>query len=660
MVDDPAFGQHMTAALDLLTRIEERVAESVADVKAQAADYEQLREELDPYRKLANVLVARHFGVYITDQQLSGIASYVTNGSLALTPKSKEALERAQQVAEGHDFFHWELEFPKVFFDRRSRSGDARPGFTVIIGNPPYISAMELDRSLGPYEKPYWKEKFLAAQGAYDIYILFIEQCLCLVHTRGTVGLITPNKYLAAPYAIGLRKLLIDKHSIWKLRDLSRIKVFEDVAIYPVISFLKEGKHTDACELEVEQVFSETVRFFRHKAQTLRQLPDVIWGFLLTEGASVLRDIVHISNILGSVAQVNASTTAAEAESYGRYLAEDGRLPKEDCLKVVNTGLIDRYATTWGLVPLTHQHSQYQLPVLSKRAPVVSQNRLEQYSKRKVIYAKMALRIEAFPDVDGGFASFNTNFAIESTSGYGALFIAALSNSFLLNWVYEQFFGALKMSGGYFQYQAPQLRTLPIRRIAFTTGPQERDQLRATGRALYDRCRKTRDYSDLVSFADQYLPRMSNGKPDIEHERSDVIHDLLADLAMQMITLNRQKQSEIIRFQQWLERATGLSVDAWANKTAVKQYWEHAWETIARILQRNLSRFLATPALRSRNEEVAVQPLLQVTKEQWEMSCAVLRPILDTIDETDRLIDQIVYRLYGLTETEIAIVERRS
>jgi hypothetical protein len=34
-----------------------------------------------------------------------------------------------------------------------------------------------------------------------------------------------------------------------------------------------------------------------------------------------------------------------------------------------------------------------------------------------------------------------------------------------------------------------------------------------------------------------------------------------------------------------------------------------------------------------------------------------LSPLLLRIGETDRLIDLIVYRLYGLTEAEIAIVE---
>jgi len=35
-------------------------------------------------------------------------------------------------------------------------------------------------------------------------------------------------------------------------------------------------------------------------------------------------------------------------------------------------------------------------------------------------------------------------------------------------------------------------------------------------------------------------------------------------------------------------------------------------------------------------------------------------PLLTRIETADRLIDQIVYRLYGLTEEEIVVVEGRS
>ncbi len=43
--------------------------------------------------------------------------------------------------------------------------------------------------------------------------------------------------------------------------------------------------------------------------------------------------------------------------------------------------------------------------------------------------------------------------------------------------------------------------------------------------------------------------------------------------------------------------------------------------------------------------------------EEYEKSMEVLNPLLDRIAKTDRLIDRIVYQLYGLTEEEIKIVE---
>ncbi len=43
----------------------------------------------------------------------------------------------------------------------------------------------------------------------------------------------------------------------------------------------------------------------------------------------------------------------------------------------------------------------------------------------------------------------------------------------------------------------------------------------------------------------------------------------------------------------------------------------------------------------------------------WETSMETLRPLLARIEATDRVIDQIVYQLHGLTEEEIAVVEGR-
>ena len=44
----------------------------------------------------------------------------------------------------------------------------------------------------------------------------------------------------------------------------------------------------------------------------------------------------------------------------------------------------------------------------------------------------------------------------------------------------------------------------------------------------------------------------------------------------------------------------------------------------------------------------------------FEQYRAVLAPLMRRIERTDRLIDQVVYQLYSLTEEEIAVVEGRT
>ena len=44
-------------------------------------------------------------------------------------------------------------------------------------------------------------------------------------------------------------------------------------------------------------------------------------------------------------------------------------------------------------------------------------------------------------------------------------------------------------------------------------------------------------------------------------------------------------------------------------------------------------------------------------ERELNSSLAKLNPLLSRIQQTDELIDQVVYQLYGLTDEEIAVVE---
>ena len=92
----------------------------------------------------------------------------------------------------------------------------------------------------------------------------------------------------------------------------------------------------------------------------------------------------------------------------------------------------------------------------------------------------------------------------------------------------------------------------------------------------------------------------------------------------------------------------GIPVDDWQSKTRILKFWEGGSTDWMKSMtnRENQKRFTNT----GKKSEDKIIRNLSTSKEK-------LQPILEKIDDTDRLIDQIVYRLYGLTEEEIVIVE---
>ena len=63
------------------------------------------------------------------------------------------------------------------------------------------------------------------------------------------------------------------------------------------------------------------------------------------------------------------------------------------------------------------------------------------------------------------------------------------------------------------------------------------------------------------------------------------------------------------------------------------------------------------PIEKASGRNVERREALEAIQREFEQSVARLQPLLERIDSTDRLIDLVVYRLYGLAEEEVALVE---
>ena len=130
------------------------------------------------------------------------------------------------------------------------------------------------------------------------------------------------------------------------------------------------------------------------------------------------------------------------------------------------------------------------------------------------------------------------------------------------------------------------------------------------------------------------------------------MHDLLAFLAERMLEMNKQKQTEIKGFLGWLESYLGIIGEGpHAQDRSSQSYYEHDYENFLAVLKRNSKKLAVDPARREPGDAL---------RAEFEESLGKLAPLREKIKQTDELIDATVYRLYGLTEEKIGIVEGKA
>ena len=150
---------------------------------------------------------------------------------------SREKLPMLENIQHGDslrpevwdEFRHQTSEF--------SKNSEVSGGlFDVIIGNPPYIRAENMQREERDY---YMSGAFETAYGRFDIFILFLERAIKLLKEGGRLGFIIPYAGFTQNYGLMLRKFILDNCVIETIVDLSDYKVFADASVATCILILR-------------------------------------------------------------------------------------------------------------------------------------------------------------------------------------------------------------------------------------------------------------------------------------------------------------------------------------------------------------------------------------------------------------------------------------
>jgi len=468
--------QDLAKAIGYLDFIKASASTSRSDIEEKKQRWELVNAWIGKYKLAADAWLSGHFGNTVTDEDFQQVLQAAASSHMDEVPDSP-AMARSEKIASEKRFFHWELEFPDIFFDRFGRPLE-NPGFDAVIGNPPYLDSGNMVKSM-PEERDFIANTFDAASGNWDLYVPFWELAAKIKNNYGRASLITPNKWLSIGYGRALRKLVAAQ--VYEIGDFTRCEVFEDAGIFPIVAFVRKA---------VEKPLRVRV-FNKDRSITIEQeVPraylekDQQWGTVLSANFALVDKVLVSSQVVGQICSAEEAFTVSEAYHLVPFLHE--LEPSEKSyFRFVVTGTIDRYEPLWGLEVAKYLKSEYLKPVVHRHALQERfHRRHEQAAETKLVLSGIR-HFESFLDQHGNFLSgISTVILRRFTRGFSPSTILAILNSRFMSFCIWELYGTLAMDGG-INFTAPLVSQLPIPRIGFVTPMDERARLLDEGKRLY-------------------------------------------------------------------------------------------------------------------------------------------------------------------------------
>ncbi|CCI25709.1 Eco57I restriction-modification methylase domain-containing protein [Microcystis aeruginosa] len=652
-----------------------------AEVEASEQLFRDFDSQAKPYKRLLDVFLSRFFGVKTAIEFLQRYGGNISAINWDKIPRSDQGiLDQAASLYKSKRFFHWDLEFPEVFIDLDSASWKDNPGFDAVIGNPPYVRQEGLKDI-----KPFLKENYQSFHGVADLYVYFVEMGLLSLQQGGHLGLIISNKFMRANYGTKLRQFLTQQTTIKEIIDFGELPVFSEAATFPSILLIENNI-----------VGQQNVLVSKIKSLKFNSLIDVINDLsyyvcensLSVEGWSLAKN--QIAKIINKLNKDNISlaqyiqlqifygikTGCNEAffiDQYTRSKLIESDPKSAEIIKPLVVGddirkyeinyqenflIFTRRGININEYPTIKKHLEKFKSKLEPKPELHSgswqgrkagnykwyeiQDTVDYWTffeHPKIIYPDIA-KESRFTLDNNGFYSINTTYLIPSQSYY----LLALLNSSLIFFYMSQNSAVLgdTEKQGRLRFFGQYMENIPIRKISFNTNSDRRQQ------SLEKLIKSYQEKQEILKEIEEHIRR----------EETDIVHDILAYLAEQMIEINREKQKEIKSFLRYLERIIGSAIDNLTNKSKIQNYLGDYQKS-----EPHLSCDQLWEILKKNKKKITVNLLdrqIQETLEkEYQTSLDKLLPLKQQLSTTDELIDLIVYKLYGLSEEEIKIIEGR-
>lgn len=518
----------------------------------------------------------------------------------------------------GDKAFKWEKEFAAIF---------EKGGFDVVIGNPPYVR-----QELFKDQKPYLEKKYEVFQGTADLYTYFFELSISrLVKSNGVYSIIVANKWMQANYGKPLRDWL-RKKEIVEIIDFGDLDVFKDVAAYPLIITVI-NKESDS---NINATIVQTLDFSDLKQYCNINRFIVSRKSLKSEGWSLIDETSHdlLSKLFNT--KSNLSEFIEDDIYYGiktglneAFIIDELKRDELIGLNSNNSEIIKpllegknihRYSTNFNKnyiilsirgiqiekYPEVLQHLYSFKNKLEKRASSKipwyelqsSISYSEKFKGSKIIYPDISMVGRFYLDCNENYFLNNTSYFFNTQN----IALLAYLNSKIFNFIYSKLSPSIR--GGYYRFFTQYMKIVPI--------PELNKE-----------------------------PRLSINAESVINLNKEI---LLIQNKFQTFFSSQYKLEKLSRkLEKWHDLDFGAFIKE-LNKSikANNKLREKAAK------EADFQAFLVD--ILTKKDEFEWMSLFEENKKKAQ-------DLQTQINTTEQEIDQMVYKLYGLSEEEIKIVE---
>lgn len=238
--------------------------------------------------------------------------------------------------------FNWAHEFAKVVADG---------GFDVIVGNPPYVRIQTLPKD----EVAFFNDRYAAATGNYDIYVLFVERALQLLKSGGVFGMILPNKFMQVDYGAGLRKLLSENKFVDRIVSFKEFQVFEAATTYTCLLFLKKQANAKVTIVPIQRKEDNDVgQIFNVPTQeiTSETLTEKSWSLSSGVSTAILEKLERVPStpLLDLPSEISRGSSSGADDVFILEVAGTGYKTREGQIVQIESEIlrVPIYATDFG------------------------------------------------------------------------------------------------------------------------------------------------------------------------------------------------------------------------------------------------------------------------------------------------------------------------